>query len=110
MFSLRNISDQKLKMALAVEVFGWLEVQKNSEGQIVGYPSNKLVEAPLILPDFTGSSVAVSRLEKNPRLIESSKLYLQLLQWAVGDVSDATPRQRCEAILMAFRETSACSA
>lgn len=105
-----DLSDVKLAMAVAKEVLGWEDVFVDHEGNIRGDSPRMLSEFPLTL-EFPLSSESVTLLEKRPSFSDKRNGYFDRLRQLIGDnISIATPRLRCESMLMAYRSSSVCAA
>jgi len=91
-------------MAIAREVLGWKNVVVDHEGNVRGDSPQTLSEFPLTL-EFPITSESVDLLENRPSFADRREAYFSRLHQLVGnDVSIATPRLRCESMLMTYRK------
>jgi hypothetical protein len=98
------LNDQELRVAIAREVFGWLNIRAELNGRIRADHPTILTTVPLFVPDWPNSESRLRHLESVIRQMGLSEAYRRELSGLAGAFNPKpTPRQRCEAALMAVR-------
>jgi hypothetical protein len=87
----------------------WENIRIDRHGNAVAGHIGMLSEAPSPLPSWPSNADDMAFLEEDLEVLGLNRWYLNVLARIAGDIATATPRQKSEAALMAFRE-SACHA
>jgi hypothetical protein len=111
-----RINDMELRIELA-SLLGWYKIEKNSKGVLTGKLPGVRSFVPLVIPDWTTDHHQVQAVEDllgTRRLIARYILNLLVICHVVETdegsksrvLTEATPRQRCEAALITLREST----
>lgn len=102
--SVSSLGDQELRVAIAKEVLGWINIRCESGGRIFADLPTVMTTAPMIVPDWINYRVHMSRLEETAMQRGWGIDYRKNLNEIAGDFNPSpTARQRCEAILLTAR-------
>jgi hypothetical protein len=98
------LTDQELRIAIAREAVGLRHIRVDERGDISGSHPTVLTTVPVGVPDWPNDENAMSDLEQSVHRHGLWYEYSSHLHSLAGlDESSASPRQRAEAALYAFR-------
>jgi hypothetical protein len=105
MNSIRNLSDIELRAAIASELTPqrWINIRVDDRGRLLADSIRMFSEFPIELPNWSSNAADAAWLEGQIKKNGLGNSYIEILRDEIGIATQASPRQKSEAALMALR-------